>query len=58
VTIAQDLTKSGEKTLEGTPSMLLKCVRRSPKADTVTVVIEGLSSHRRPTRRPGHSSPA
>ncbi|HXX75950.1 MAG TPA: ribosomal RNA small subunit methyltransferase I [Nitrospiraceae bacterium] len=58
VTIAQNLTKSGEKTLEGTPSTLLKHVRRSPKADTVTVVIEGLSSHRRPTRRSGHSSPA
>jgi len=58
VTIAQDLTKSGEQTLEGTPRMLLKCMRRSPKADTVTVVIEGLASHRRPTRRLRCTSPA
>jgi len=52
VIIAQDLTKSEERTLQGTPSMLLKHMRRLSRGETVAVVIEGLSSRSGPIRYP------
>lgn len=52
VIIAQDLTKSEERTLQGTPGMLLKNLRRLSRGETVAIVIEGLSSRSRPIRCP------
>ena len=57
VTIAQDLTRSGERILQGTATMLLRNKRRVQNQAEVTVVIEGAftkgrSKHRRRQTRP------
>lgn len=52
ITIAQNLTKPEERTLQGTPNVLLKNIRRVQKGADVTIVIEGLSSRSRPKQRP------
>lgn len=58
VTLAQDLTKSEEMILRGTPTMLLRNMRRLQKDADVTVVIEGASATGRPKPRRGATSPA
>lgn len=47
VVLAQDLTRPGEQTLQGRPSMLLKRMRRFSSGETVTVVVEGPASKSR-----------
>jgi 16S rRNA (cytidine1402-2'-O)-methyltransferase len=56
ITIALDLTKPEERTVQGTPDWLLKNVRRVQKGAEVAVVIEGLSSRDRPKKRPKYIS--
>lgn len=56
ITIAQNLTKPKERTVQGIPHLLLKNVRRMQKGAEVAVVIEGLSSRDRPKKRPKYIS--
>jgi 16S rRNA (cytidine1402-2'-O)-methyltransferase len=58
VTLVQDLTKPGEMILQGTPTMLLRTMRRIQKEAEVTVVIEGTSIKDRPKPRRGETRPA
>ena len=51
VTLAQDLTKSGEMILQGTPTILLRNTRRVQNHAEVTVVIEGASTIARSKQR-------
>jgi 16S rRNA (cytidine1402-2'-O)-methyltransferase len=51
VTLAQDMTKSGEMILQGTPTVLLRSARWVQNQAEVTVVIEGASTNARSKER-------